>query len=576
MAWETITQLRAAYLAKQTTPEAEVNRIIEQAQVDRDYNIWISAPAKSQIEPFLARLAKLDPKEAPLWGIPFAVKDNIDVQGYETTAGCPDYAYMPEKSATVVDRLVAAGAIPIGKTNLDQFATGLVGTRSPYGETKNGCNPSYISGGSSSGSAVAVARKQVLFALGTDTAGSGRVPASVHGLIGWKPSIGAWPTTGVVPACASIDCVTVFTHTIEDAYKIDKVVRGLDSDDPFSKMSMPLAVGEPTRYILPKKESLRFYGPHATAFEEAWEASVSLLETQEAQVDFIDTALLAEAASLLYDGPLVAERWAAVGAFIDRHPQAAFPVTEKVIRTGQTYDAAALFTAQHKLKAIKRDVWNCLGENSVLMMPTNGGTYTREEVRESPISTNNDMGLYTNHCNLLDLCAIAVPGAKQADGLPFGITFFAPHDGEHLVIGAAAAWSNACEPKAIIAVCGLHMRGFPLEPEMHKHRAVFKEEARTAPAYKLARLPGEVAKPGLIKQNSGGSAIELELWEMPQSELGRFLATIPAPLGLGKLKLSDGREVIGFICEGAAAEEAEEITAFGGWRKAMAARRIKS
>ncbi|WP_353625922.1 allophanate hydrolase [Bacillus sp. JCM 19041] len=438
--------------------------------------------------------------------------------------------------------------------------------------------PEYISGGSSSGSAVTVARKLVPFSLGTDTAGSGRIPASLHGLVGFKSSLGAWSTKGVVPACASIDCVTAFTHTIEDARMVDSVIRGYDVEDPFSQASAPLTSAKPTRYLVPKKESLRFYGPHAKAFEQAWDESVRVLEELGTPVAYIDTALLSEAASLLYDGPLVAERWAAIGDFIASHPNVAFPVTEKVIRSAKNpaYDAAALFQAQHRLKAIKRQVWEWLGEECVLMMPTNGGTYTREQVRDNPVSANSDMGLYTNHCNLLDLCAIAVPGTTLADGLPFGVTFFAIHESERFIVGAAEAFEQANEPTALLAVCGLHMRGFPLEGQLRTRQAVFKEKAETAPIYKLLKLPGEPAKPGLVKQNEGGNSIEVELWDMPLSEYGSFLGLIKAPLGLGKVVLADGREVNGFICEGSAVEGAEDITESGGWRNALVKDTIQS
>ncbi|WP_078393591.1 allophanate hydrolase [Shouchella patagoniensis] len=571
MEWHTIKQLRSAYRLKQTTPEEVMEELIKCSVEDEDYNIWISPPEKRKLAPFLDHLRTLDPHEAPLWGIPFAVKDNIDVAGFETTAGCGEYAYEPKRSATVIDRLIAAGAIPVGKTNLDQFATGLVGTRSPYGETHNGLRPEYISGGSSSGSAVAVARRLVPFSLGTDTAGSGRIPASLHGLVGFKSSLGAWSTKGVVPACASIDCVTAFTHTIEDARLVDDVIRGYDEEDPFSLTTPRLSSAKPVRYLVPKKDSLCFYGVHAKAYEQAWDESVRVLEEMGTPVDYIDTSLLSEAASLLYDGPLVAERWAAVGDFIASHPNVAFPVTEKVIRSAKNpaYDATALFQAQHRLKKIKRQVWEWLGEDGVLMMPTNGGTYTRDQVRDNPILTNSNMGLYTNHCNLLDLCAIAMPGKTQEDELPFGVTFFATHKSERFIVGAAEAFEQANEPSALLAVCGLHMRGFPLEGQMRTRRAVFKEKIATAPIYKLLKLPGEPAKPGLVKQNEGGQLIEVELWDMPLSEYGSFLGLIKAPLGLGKVVLADGREVNGFICEGSAVEGAEDITDSGGWRNAL-------
>lgn len=609
----TAAGLRGLYLSGALTPETVAREIVRRAQEDAAMHIWIEPPEMARIAPYLEKLQAMDPERFPLWGIPFAVKDNIDVAGYPTTAGCPDYAYKPAEHSAVVQALVDAGAIPVGKANLDQFATGLVGTRSPYGETSNALRPELISGGSSSGSAVAVARGQAAFALGTDTAGSGRVPAALNRLVGWKPSLGAWSVRGMVPASASIDCVTAFTHTLEDALAVDLVARGYDAADCWSRrLPEPAAPRTPARLLLPQQTDL-FYGPFAAEYEAAWDKAVSRLESLGIPVERIDTSLFAEAASILYEGPWVAERWAGLGAFVDGHPGSTLPVTEQILRSGAggRYDAASVFAAMHSLQRF-RTLSAGLLQDAVLVMPTCGGTWSREEVRRDPVTTNRDMGRYTNHCNLLELCAIAVPADDAADRLPFGITMFAP-DGEESLLAAAGsvfaggrARTAADEPDdnaghrsagdaaaeqqdktgrqdgaplagpvpqraamTQVAVCGLHMRGYPLEKQMLASGARFLRETETAKKYKLAKLATVPPKPGLIKLTDGGAAVRLEVWEMPLASFGEFAAGIPAPLGIGKVELADGTEVPGFVCEGYAAETGEDITGYGGWRAAM-------
>lgn len=433
---------------------------------------------------------------------------------------------------------MAAGAIPLGKTNLDQFATGLVGTRSPYGETHNALRPELISGDSSSGSAVAVARGQAVFALGTDTAGSGRVPAALHGLIGWKPSLGAWPTLGAVPACASLDCVTVFAHSLDDALLVDRAVRGVHDADPWSH-ELPEPLPElPAKLVLPKGE-LGFYGPFAEGYRTAWEAARERALSLGLAVEEVETELFARAAAILYEGPWVAERWADLGDFVESHPGASFPVTEKILRTGACaeYDAASVFRAMHRLQAYKLEARRLL-RDAVLLMPTAGGTWTRDEVREDPVGTNRDMGRYTNHCNLLDLCAVAVPAGEAEERTPFGVTLFALAENEGLIAVAAEAFlaggvgsvpggvsglaadstggtgagaelsAGGPLPEArpgttLVAVCGLHMRGFPLEKQMLECGAVFVREMSSAPRYQLVKLPTVPAKPG-DDQEAGG------------------------------------------------------------------------
>lgn len=571
-----IPEIKAKYQSNELTPETLFQEIVRRAKEDQEFNIWITPPAMELIQPYLENLKQMDPERTPLWGIPFAIKDNIDLAGVPTTAGCPEFAYTPREHATVVKRLIDAGAIPIGKANLDQFATGLVGTRGPYGEAKNALNPELISGGSSSGSAVSVARGLAAFALGTDTAGSGRVPAALNRLIGYKPSLGAWSVKGVVPACASLDCVTVFANSLPDAFLVDEVVRGFDKSDPWSKpiKRRPRALPEEIFLV---KDGPVFFGQFAAHYKIAWEAAVKRIEKLNIPIEYIDGSYLAEAAAVLYDGPWVAERWSDLGNFITAHEGAAFPVTETVLRSGAKpeYDAASVFKAMHKLQAFKQKAHSQL-QNAVLIMPTAGGTWTRDEVRENPIGTNSDMGLYTNHCNLLDLCAVAVPAEDAAENLPFGITMFSSSENEHLISGLADLFlhgntSPSKKETTMIAVCGLHMRGFSLEKQMIEHGAVFIREARTAPKYKMIKIPSEPPKPGLIRTKEPGVSFELEVWEMPLAEFGSFTALIPAPLGIGKVELEDGTEIPGFICEEYAAETAEDLSHTRGWKYASSA-----
>jgi allophanate hydrolase len=568
-----IALLRDMYLNKEATPADVIADIIQRVNDDAEMNIWITPPDMDTLRPYLERIDGFDPAAFPLWGIPFAIKDNIDLAGVPTTAGCPEYAYMPGEHAAVVERLIAAGAIPLGKTNLDQFATGLVGTRSPYGETHNALRQELISGGSSSGSAVAVARGHAAFALGTDTAGSGRVPAALNGLIGYKSSLGAWPTKGVVPACASLDCVTVFTRSLQDALMVDAEVRGVENSDPWSKSIPRYVPRQPGKVYVPKEDP-QFYGAHTDEYRQAWDASVERLAKAGLTIEFVDTRVFTEAAEILYGGPFVAERWADLGSFIESKPGKTFPVTEQVLRSGgdEKHTAAAVFNSIHQLQTFKLEARKLL-KDAVLVMPTCGGTWSREQVREEPIATNSAMGRYTNHCNLLDLCAIAVPSGDAAPNTPFGITFFALAENEDLIFGAADTFMARAELRPIngkqttlVAVCGLHKRGFPLEHQMLACGARFVREAMTASKYQMVKLPTVPAKPGLIKKSSGGGAVTLEIWEMPVLSFGAFAASIPAPLGIGKVELDDGSEIPGFVCESYAAAEAEDITSEGVWK----------
>lgn len=434
-----ITFVKSLYQNEKITPRELIENIIEKAALTKGMNMWIVPPTMERMNGYLEKLGEMDFEKKPLWGIPFAIKDNIDLENVPTTAACSAYEYIPEKNASVVERLVEAGAIPLGKTNLDQFATGLVGTRSPYGEVHNSLREELISGGSSSGSAVAVAKGLACFALGTDTAGSGRVPAALNRLVGFKPTCGAWSLKGVVPACASLDCVTVFAQTTQDVMLVDSVVRGLDDSDCWSKEWLRKENELPKYIYVPEKEP-EFYGPFAGGYQKAWEATLCQLEKIGSKVEKKDLGFYQEAALLLYGGPCVAERWADLGEFVSGHREEIFPVTRTILETGnrEDYTAGYLYQTMHQLMEYKRRSNNLL-KDAVMVLPTCAGTYFREEVRNNPIDTNSNMGKYTNHCNLLDMSAVAVPGVDVASNLPFGITIFGRNDAEHKVMATAEA-----------------------------------------------------------------------------------------------------------------------------------------
>ncbi|MFT8317649.1 MAG: allophanate hydrolase [Sporolactobacillus sp.] len=566
----TIPWLSKNYRDGKITPEQVIHTIIERAVHDKAKNIWVTRPDLSFIQPYLDRLTGLQKEGHPLWGIPFAIKDNIDLADVQTTAGCPDFAYLPSEHATVVSNLIQAGAIPVGKANLDQFATGLVGTRSPYGEVHNALKDELISGGSSAGSAVAVARGQAAFALGTDTAGSGRVPAALNHLIGFKSSIGAWSTKGLVPACASLDCISVFAHSVADAETIDRSARSFDPNCAWSRPIPAPVVRQPKKIYLPRQD-LHFFGPYKDQYEKAWEKAVQSIEQLGLPVERIDNTFFTGIARLLYDGPFVAERWADLGPFVEAHPGSTFPVTEGILRSGAkaSYTASLLFDNMHRLADAKQKVKVML-KDAVFITPTAGGTWSRKQVDADPVKTNSEMGEYTNHCNLLDLCAISVPTFDADDALPFGVTVFAPEDHEDYLLAMAEdierSVSDTKQETVQLAVCGLHMRGFALEHQLTAHHAHFISESATAAKYMLSRLKTEPEKPGLVRLESGGKSIQLELWNIPLAELGSFVASIPAPLGIGKVELIDGRKIPGFICEPYGASAGTDISEFGGWR----------
>lgn len=449
----TIANLREAYAQGVIAPREVAEAIVQRVEDTAAYNAWITPPSAELLEPYLSKLESMtadERTEKPLWGVPFAVKDNIDVAGMTTTAGCAAFAYAAESSATVVAKLEAAGAFPVGKTNLDQFATGLVGTRSPYGECENALDPAFISGGSSSGSAVAVALGMAAFALGTDTAGSGRVPAALNGIVGFKPPLGSWSTAGVVPACASLDCVSVFAHTLSDCETIDSIVRGVDSSCAWSR-EVSLGKSElPQTVYVPKTEP-RFFGELAEEYRSAWRKSLAALEklTANASIEMktLDTQWLSDIASILYDGAWVAERWSDLGQFVSAHASEVFPVTLEILKSGNRPDlsAADAFSAYHEVFTARAKA-RSLFSNAVLALPTAAGTFLREEVRANPIATNSLMGLYTNHCNLCDLVAVALPAGEATPSHPFGITLFSTATSQGTLLAAARAFLEEQQP----------------------------------------------------------------------------------------------------------------------------------
>jgi allophanate hydrolase len=546
-------------------------------------------------------LAGKDPDSLPLYGLPFAVKDNIDVAGYPTTVACPDYAYTPDAGAPVVDALTAAGAILIGKTNLDQFATGLVGTRSPYGACANAFDPAYISGGSSAGSAVAVAKGLVSFALGSDTAGSGRVPAAFNNIVGLKPSRGLLSTRGVVPACRSLDCVSIFALNAADAGDVLDVAAAFDRDDAFSRQPPAVSgAGKITlpgaRIGVPARGDLIFFGNSDAEklFAEAVERAAALGAT----VVEIDYAPFLETARLLYEGPWVAERYAEFRDFIEAKPDALHPVIRTIIGGGAEPSAADAFAAYYRLRELRRAIEPVWSDIDVLLTPTAATIYTIAEVEADPIQLNSNLGTYTNYMNLLDLCGVAVPAGFQSNGLPFGVTLAAPAFRDSALLPLAEALHRAAEtgmgaarhpvpdradaetapPAAtggdtlVLAVCGAHMSGLPLNGELTGRGATLIRTCRSAAKYSFYALEDFTPpRPGMVRTGSaGGHAIDLELWAVPADRFGEFIVGVPSPLAIGTVELEDGASVKGFVCEAYAAKGARDISELGSWRAYLA------
>lgn len=564
-----IPALLEGYRNKAFTPEDVISEVYRRVGEQGDQAIWISVlPRERALE--RARGLRDASPELPLYGVPFAIKDNIDFVELPTTAACPDFAYQPNGSARCVSDLLAAGAIPIGKTNLDQFAAGLVGTRSPYGMPRSVFDSSLISGGSSSGSAVAVAAGLCSFALGTDTAGSGRVPAGFNELTGLKPTRGRVSTAGVVPACRSLDCVSIFTRTVAEAEAVFAVIDRFDPGDPYSRQRRASAVAAsfPPRVGIPAQPEFFGNKPYQAAFKAAVER-VRFLGWNVSEIDFTP---FREVAELLYGGPWVAERVAAIRPFFEIRPESFHPVTRGIFQNERKYNAVDVFAAFDRLAALRRATLPVWDRIDAMLLPTAPGHYRVEEVLADPVGLNTRLGYYTNFVNLLNLCALAVPAGRTSDGLPFGITWVAPAWQDEALGQIGKVWlgepvpDDGAKDGVELAVVGAHLRGLPLHRELQELGARFVEETRTAPLYRLYALPGTTPpKPGLVRAEAG-TAVEVEVYRLSHEAFGRFAGRVPAPLAIGTVFLAAGRGVKGFLCESVAVSNATDISHYGGWR----------
>ncbi|QCF27057.1 allophanate hydrolase [Hydrocarboniclastica marina] len=588
--------LHRAYRSGELTPRAVISSLLERAETLLNHNIWIHRASLQELTPYLDRLAESTVDQLPLYGVPFVVKDNIDVAGMPTTAACEAFRYVPQAHATVVAHLIEAGAIPLGKTNLDQFATGLVGTRSPWGPCHNSFDPAYISGGSSSGSAVAVALGLASFSLGTDTAGSGRVPAAFNNLIGLKPTLGRLSVRGVVPACQSLDCVSVFARDAAQAQSVLTVLSQPDPDDPWQR---PMPSGRRPfagqfRLGVPQADQLEFDGDDDA--EALFRQSIAHLEALGGVAVEVDFQPFTDAARLLYEGPWVAERYLATSPLITEKPEALLDVTRNIISKGADGSAADTFAAQYRLKQLKHQADQVWARVDLIMTPTTPTVYTIAGVEADPIGLNSRLGTYTNFMNLLDYAAVAVPAGFRKDGLPLGSTLFAPafQDEALLVLAAklhkrtvktvgalddtlddvlddALASEELLAGTLDVLVCGAHLEGLPLNHQLTSRDGVLVECTETSAAYRMHLLAGgPPLRPGMVRDTQAGKALPVEIWRLPADQFGSFVAGIPAPLGIGKVELADGRWVCGFICEPVGLEGAEEITHLGGWRAFLA------
>ena len=551
--------------------------------------VWITRLAEADV---IAAAQEVDRRTRageilPLAGVPFAVKDNIDVAGLPTTAACPAFAYAAAETAAVVERLVAAGAILVGKTNLDQFATGLVGSRSPYGVCGSVYNRDYISGGSSAGSAVAVAAGLVAFALGTDTAGSGRVPAALNHLVGLKPTKGRWSTSGVVPACRTLDCVTVLASTAADAGCVDLVAAGFDPDDPFSKRA-PEGVDPPAgasfRVGIPNPDQLEWFGDGQSRW--LFEAAVARVAAMGGRAVDVDIAPLLAAAELLYQGPWVAERTAAVETLLRTRPASIHPVVRGILQGGWSISAVEAFKADYQLRVYQRAAERLWEAVDVLLLPTTATTYRVAEVMAEPLALNANLGRYTNFVNLLDMSAVAVPAGFRDNATGFGVTLIGPAWADRRLVELACRYEEIApmpetppldvagvKTGVKLAVVGAHLAAMPLHWQLTSREARLVRRCKTAPAYRLYAMAGAVPpKPALVHVGEGGGAIEVEVYELEVEAFGSFVAEVPAPLAIGAVTLDDATEVKGFVAEPRALNGAEDITALGGWRAYIASR----
>ncbi len=590
-----LVSLGRAYRDGTTTPSDVVELVLDRIASSTDEGIWISRrePEKLRDDARQLELRYASTKRPPLYGIPFGVKDTIDVAAVPTTAACADFAYVPQRSASVVERLVAAGALYVGKTNLDQFATGLVGVRSPYGIPKNPFDPAYVTGGSSSGSAAAVTRGQVSFALATDTAGSGRVPAAFNSIVGLKPSRGLLSTRGLVPACQSIDCMTVMSLTCDDALDVATVASGFDVADPFSRPEATRfswrgsVTTKGLRLAIARADDLQFIDDLS---RQAFASACRHLESMGVVLEEIDMAAFYEAGQLLYGGPWVSERLSGLESFRQEHPESILPVIRAILDDGKRYGSTDVFRAIHRMAELRRTTQQVWDRVQGLVLPTAPGHPKIEEVLRDPIGLNARLGRYTTFANLLDLAAVSVPSGMRQDGLPSAVTFLGPwgrdpfllalgsafHASVGLTLGATG-WAYPRREQAPVAapvgflplvVVGAHLSGQPLNHQLTERGGTFVRRACTASHYRLYALPETVPpKPGLVRiTQGGGAAIEVEVWALPMETVGSFIAGIAAPLAIGSSELEDGVRAHGFLCESSAVDRARDISSFGGWR----------
>jgi len=585
-----LASLKKAYASGSITPKHLVEEIYRTCENNPDKAIWINRLSLDQLYSYAERVESRGISSQPLYGVPFAIKDNIDLEGVPTTAACPAFTYTPTKSATVVQKLIDLGAIPVGKTNLDQFATGLVGVRSPYGVPRNPFREDIIPGGSSSGSAVAVSAGLVSFSLGTDTAGSGRVPAGLNNIVGLKPTKGALSTQGVVPACRTLDCVSLFTLTCSDAAEIHQLTEAFDLGDEFSRQRTTTS-SLPThpRIGIPAAKDLEFFGDKDA--EKLFKESLSRLRLLNAELVEIDFTPFRETAALLYQGPWIAERLAALSQFHAKHADTFYPVTRKIIESANNITATQTFDGIYKLAKLKRLTDAQWQKMDILLVPTAPRPYTLSELELDPITPNTRLGTYTNFVNLLDLSALAVPAGFRSDGIPWGITFIAPawHESSLLTLGSQwhtlvggklGATNNSMAHSTLasapdlkdknrvkLAVVGAHLSGLPLNSQLTDLNAKLVWSGETSKNYTLYALPNTTPpKPGLVRVTKDGASIALEVWEMSVEAFGTFVAAVPSPLCIGSVSLATGETVKGFLCEPSALEGAKDITTFGGWR----------
>jgi allophanate hydrolase len=582
--------LRQAYRNGDTTPRQLLLQLREKAAaLNADYHLFIHLLSVAELEPYLAALDGRDLDSLPLFGVPFAIKDNIDLAGIPTTAACPEFAYVPQRSATIVEQLLALGAIPLGKTNLDQFATGLNGSRSPYGACPNSVLSEYPSGGSSAGSSLAVALGVASFALGTDTAGSGRVPAALNNLLGLKASKGLISTAGVLPACRTLDCVTTFTATAREASQLLALTARFDPRDEYSRRNPAWNDGaafgapRPFRFGVPRAQDLEFFG--CSEGPRLFENAVERLKALGGEAVELDLSPFLEAARLLYDGPWVAERYSVAGELMEQNPQAVLPVIRAVLAKAPAVTGVQTFRAQYRLQALKAICDQALENLDCVLTPTIGRPVTLAELEAEPVLRNSELGYYTNFMNLLDYAAVAVPSGFMANGLPWGVTLFGRAFTDQYLLSVADALQRqqsaalpvpatvARNDHARIVVCGAHLQGLALNWQLTQRGGRLLESTFSSPDYQLFALAGgPPLRPGMVRVKDGGVAIAVEVWELPSSELGSFLTGIPAPLGLGKVQLADGRWESGFICEAYGLEGALDISHLGGWRAYLASR----